>query len=200
MLSTVWQNYWQYLAPFSPSEAKVPGLHVSYTYRGTNLKALLADPELWWADYAERKRIWPEHSPHGQVWVWVIRAPLSHVKMIRWQVWNCGGNILPSEKEIGTTESTSLHGASQSFLFLCAQDTHSSDGARCNQAKKKLRSVILTWAQTLGQGLRKASHYTHAWYALMSPLFNRTSPGQSPHVLAFMSQCHRSHFLFFLTV
>lgn len=97
-------------------------------------------------------------------------------------------------------ESTSVHGASQSFLFLCAQDTHNSDVVRRNQLKKKRQSIILTWAQIFGQGLRKASHCTHLWYTLVSPLFNRTSPPQSLRVAVFMSWCQRSHFLFPLTV
>lgn len=53
-------------------------------------------------------------------------------------------------------ESTSVQGASQSFLFLCAQDTHNSDGVRWNQLKKKHRSIMLTWAQIFGQEVEES--------------------------------------------
>lgn len=150
MLSTVWQNYWLYLALFSPLEARVPGLHVSYTYRGTNLKALLADPELWWADYVERRRIWPRKQPpwpslsvgDQSTFKSCVKDTLTSVKLW-WQfstIWegnrNHWVNII--------TRRFPKHS-----LSLCSV-THSNDGVRCNQLKKKA-SVNNT---NLGSNLR----------------------------------------------
>lgn len=75
-------------------------------------------------------------------------------------------------------------------LSLCSRD-----GARCNQAQEKA-SVSNT---NLGSNLRAGAEES----LTLHPFVVRSrepSIQQSPHVLAFMSQCHRSHFLFLLTV